>query len=66
MSSELDYENSRYCAVYDKDIDADLCYNSLMCLNGSFKISSTKELLEVKDIESAKVKCKNCPFSSLE
>ena len=42
--SELDFENPHYCPVYDKVIDIDLCYETLMCLNRSFKISSVKEL----------------------
>ena len=37
--SELDFENPHYCPVYDKVIDIDLCYETLMCLNRSFKIS---------------------------
>ena len=43
--SELDFENPHYCPVYDKVIDIDLCYETLMCLNRSFKISSVKELI---------------------
>ena len=31
--SELDFENPPYCPVYDKVIDIDLCYETLMCLN---------------------------------
>ena len=41
--SELDFENPHYCPVYDKVIDIDLCYETLMCLNCFFKIS-TKNL----------------------
>lgn len=40
----LDYNADHYCPVYKKVICADLCYDSLCCLNGEFKISSTKEL----------------------
>lgn len=47
----LDYESDHYCPVYKKVISIDLCYDSLCCLNGMFKISSTKELLEIEDIE---------------
>ena len=49
----LDYNADHFCPVYDRIITADLCYDSLCCLSGEFKISSTKELLEVKDIEKA-------------
>jgi len=48
--SELDFENPHYCPVYDKVIDIDLCYETLMCLNRSFKISSVKELNDIESI----------------
>jgi hypothetical protein len=62
---QLDYESEYYCPVYKKVISADLCYDSLMCLNRSFKISSTKELLEVQDIDSARKTCVQCQYSEL-
>lgn len=46
-----------------KVICADLCYDSMMCLNRFFKVSSTKELEEIKDIEAARVICSKCPYS---
>ena len=61
----LDYDADRYCPVYGKVICADLCYDSLCCLSGGFKISSTKELLEIEDIEAARIACENCPYSDL-
>jgi hypothetical protein len=61
----LDYENDHYCPAYKKVIVADLCYDSLCCLTGMFKISSTKELEEIKDIEAARKICKECPYSDL-
>ena len=65
MSKELDYTVERYCPAHERIISADLCYDSLMCLNGSFKISSTKELQEIKDIDKAMKLCKECPYSDL-
>ena len=62
----LDYENDHYCPAYEKFISIDLCYDSLCCLSGEFKISSTKELSEIKDIEKAREICKACPYSDLE
>ncbi len=38
----LDYVNPHYCPVYKKIISVDLCYDSLCCLNGMFKIESTR------------------------
>ena len=64
-NSELDYTEEHYCPVYEKVIHPDLCYDSLMCLNGCFKTSSTKELSEVKRIEKARDICKKCPYSEL-
>lgn len=61
----LDYENEHYCPAYKKIISIDLCYDSLCCLMGMFKISSTKELMEIENIEEAKKICKNCPYSDL-
>ena len=65
MAYDLDYESDHYCPVYEKEISADLCYDSLMCLNRSFKISSTKELAEIADIEEARKICAKCPYSEL-
>ena len=61
----LDYENDHYCPAYNRVIAVDLCYDSLCCLTGMFKISSTKELEEIKDIEVARKICRECPYSDL-
>lgn len=61
----LDYNSDHYCPAYERIISSDLCYDSLCCLTGMFKIASTKELLEIKDIERAKKVCKKCPYSDL-
>lgn len=63
MAYDLDYEADHYCPVYEKVICADLCYDSMMCLNRFFKVSSTKELEEIEDIEQARVICSKCPYS---
>ncbi len=63
MSINIDYESEHYCPVYKKTIDADLCYDSMMCLTGLFKVSSTKELLELTDIEASRKTCKSCVYS---
>lgn len=61
----LDYEADHYCPAYKRVICADFCYDSLCCLTGMFKISSTKELAEIKDIDAARKICKACPYSDL-
>ena len=63
--SRLDYENPHYCPVYGKIIDMDLCYESLMCLNRTFKVSSVKELSEIADIDNARKLCERCEYSDL-
>lgn len=63
MAYDLDYEADHYCPAYKKVICADLCYDSMMCLNRFFKASSTKELKEIEDIEQARVICSKCPYS---
>ena len=65
MESELDYYDDHFCPAYGRIISADLCYDSLMCLNRTFKISSTKELAEIEDIETARKRCAECPYSEL-
>lgn len=65
MANNLDYDNPHYCPVYKRIIDVDLCYDSLCCLNGEFKISSTPELAEVKNIDTARELCRECPYSAL-
>ncbi len=66
LNENVDYETDRFCPAYGRIITADLCYDSLMCLNGSFKISSTPELSEIDDIEAARERCAACPYSDLE
>ncbi len=61
--ANLDYEADHYCPAYKKVICGDLCYDSMMCLHRFFKISSTKELAEIEDIEAAREICMNCPYS---
>ncbi|MTI56147.1 hypothetical protein [Geosporobacter ferrireducens] len=61
----LNYEADHYCPVYEKVITPDLCYESLMCLNRTFKVSSVPELAKIKDIDKAREICDKCPYSSL-
>lgn len=65
MSNDLDYNADRRCPVYNKVIDCDLCYESVMALSKMIKVSAIPELLEIKDIENARVICNNCPYSDL-
>ena len=61
----MNEREEHYCPVYDKDIDEDLCYDSLQCLHGFFKISSVKELDFLEDVDRARQLCRNCKYSQL-
>lgn len=65
IRKDLDYDSPHFCSVYNRVIDIDLCYESLCCLSGLFKVSSVSELKKVKDIDKAREKCKQCPYSDL-
>ena len=49
--------------MYDRIINSDLCYDSMMCLHRFFKVSSVKELSQVEDIDKARMKCEKCKYS---
>ena len=61
----LDYDGDHFCPVYGETISADLCYDSLCCLSGLFKVESTKELAQIVDIEKAREICQACEYSDL-
>lgn len=65
MSQELDYINPHYCPVYKQIIDTELCYESLMCRNRTFTVSSVVELTRLTNIEEARQICAACPYSEL-
>ncbi len=64
-NNTLDYTIKHHCPVYKREIHPDLCYDSLICLNGFFKTTSTEELEKLGDIEEARRICKECPYSEL-
>ena len=66
QNNNLNYNEDRYCPAYNRIIDDDLCYESALCLGRFFKASSVPELSEIKDIESARKICEECPFSDME
>ena len=55
----MDYISDHYCPAYGKIISSDLCYESLCCLSGEFKISSVKELSDIKDVKKHEKYAKN-------
>ena len=50
----MNEREAHYCSVYDKEIDEDLCYDSLRCLHGFFKISSVNELDVLENVDRAR------------
>lgn len=62
----LDYNRPHYCPVYKREIDPDLCYDSLLCLNQFVKVSVLAALDSVEDIEGARKICRSCPYSDLD
>lgn len=61
-----EYTADRYCPVYDRIIDCDVCYESVMGLSRAVRIESVPELCEVKNIEKARAICDKCKYSDLE
>lgn len=61
----LDYDSDHFCPVYNREIDPDLCYDSICCLGGLFKTDSTPELEEISNIDEAKRACDACEYSDL-
>ena len=61
----LDYESPHHCPVYNRVIDADLCYDSILCLSRMVKVSALPALDDCKDIEKARSQCAKCPYSDL-
>lgn len=65
MEKEIDFTKPHICPVYGREVDSDLCYETLQCLSGMFKPSSVPELDEVRDIEAARHQCQGCEYSEL-
>lgn len=61
-----DFNNPHYCSVFEQTIDIDLCYESMMILNGCFKVESSEKLMMITDIGLAREKCKNCIYSNCD
>ena len=67
MTSNLTPYNDRNCPIYDKIIDGELCYETAMCMQGFFKISSVPESNEIIfNLEQARKICNKCPYSDME
>lgn len=63
--SDIDYYKDRFCPVFNKIIDCELCYECVMALFKYVKISSVPELKNVKNIDEAILICEKCKYSNL-
>lgn len=63
---EIDYNADRFCSVYNRTIDCDLCYETVMALSGFVTISLIEELHRIEDIGNARELCNKCPYSDLD
>ena len=63
----VDFEEDRYCPVFNRIIDCVWCYESLMGISKLAKKSAIKELDEIAEdkMEDAFQKCKKCKYSEL-
>lgn len=61
----IDHEKEHYCPAYDAIIDPEMCYESWMCLSGLIKVEALPELRAIADIDIAKTKCRECPYSDM-
>lgn len=57
--------NDRYCPIFKKEIDSEVCYEIVMCLTCGFKATSVPEV-NFKNDETTRKICDNCPYSNLE
>ena len=64
---EVDFEEDRYCPVFERVIDCAWCYESLLGICKLIKKDAVPELNEIPDdkMEEAFQKCKNCKYSEL-
>ena len=67
MASNLTPYDDRSCPIYGKVIDGELCYETALCMQGLFKLSSVPEAKDIKmGAEDAKKTCTNCPYADME
>jgi len=65
MLNTIDYDADHMCPVFERIIDCNLCYESVMALKRFVKVSSVPELSEITDIEQARRICEDCLYSRL-
>lgn len=66
MDSLTPYDD-RKCPIYDRIIDGELCYETALCMQGQFKLSSVPESKDIKlPVGLARKTCRNCKYSNMD
>ena len=66
MADVLTPYDDRECPIYGKVIDGDLCYETTLCMQGYFKLSSVPEIKDIiLDSETARSICCSCPYADV-
>ena len=67
MASDTTPYDDRYCPIYNKTIDGELCYETAMCMQRLFKLSSVPETKTITmPIEKSRAICVNCKYSDMD
>jgi hypothetical protein len=67
MANDLTPYDDRECPIYGKVIDGELCYETAMCMQGLFKLSSVSEAKNiVMDSETARRVCSSCEYADMD
>lgn len=67
MANSLTPYDDRACPIYGKVIDGELCYETALCMQGQFKLSSVPEAAEIiYDADTARKMCVGCPYGDME
>ncbi|MCR5635883.1 MAG: hypothetical protein K6F76_01705 [Clostridiales bacterium] len=67
MENRLTPYDDRNCPIYDKIIDGELCYETALCMQGQFVISSVPETVDIKiSLEKAREICQKCEYANME
>ena len=67
IHNKLTPDDDRMCPLYEKVIYGELCYETALCMQGQFHISSVPEADYIKlKFEDAKKICIECPYGDME
>ena len=65
--NKLSPYDDRMCPIYGKEISEIICYETAMCMQGFFHITSVPEADHINlKFEDAKKICVECPYGDME